>query len=63
MLKDRMSGTSYSSPDEVICAITELIASLLKDQLMSAYENSMKCLNWVIKHRGVLPQVSKIASY
>jgi hypothetical protein len=46
-----MSGTSYSSPDEVISAISELIASLAKDQLASVYTNGMKRLNWVIKHR------------
>jgi hypothetical protein len=34
MLKERMSGTSYSSPDELISAINELIASLPKDQLV-----------------------------
>jgi hypothetical protein len=31
ILKERMSGTSYSSPDELISAISELIASLPKD--------------------------------
>jgi transposase len=63
MLLERISGTSYSSPDELISAISELIASLPKDQLATLYKNWMKRLNWVIKHRGVLPQVSKIASY
>jgi hypothetical protein len=48
MLKERMSGTSYSSSDEVISAISELIASLPKDQLVSVYKNWMNRLNWVI---------------
>jgi hypothetical protein len=52
MLKERMSGTSYSSPDKLISAISELIASLLKDQLASVYKNWVKPINWVIKHRG-----------
>jgi hypothetical protein len=52
MVKERMSGTPYSSPDELISAISELIASLPKDQLVSVYKNWMKLLNWVIKHRG-----------
>jgi hypothetical protein len=30
MLKEKVSGTSYSSPDRLISAITELIASLTK---------------------------------
>jgi hypothetical protein len=34
MLKEQMSGTSYNSPDELISAISELIASLPKDQLV-----------------------------
>jgi hypothetical protein len=52
MLKERMSGTSYNSPDELISAVSELIASLPKDQLVSVYKNWMKRFNWVIKHRG-----------
>jgi hypothetical protein len=52
MVKARMSGTSYSSPDELISARSELITSLPKDQLASVYKNWMKRLNWVIKHRG-----------
>jgi hypothetical protein len=52
MLKERMSGTSYSSPDELISAITELIASLPKDQFVSVYTNWMKRLNRVMKHQG-----------
>jgi hypothetical protein len=52
MLKERMSRTSYSSPDELISAISELIASLPKDQLVSVYKNRMKRLNWLIKYRG-----------
>jgi hypothetical protein len=51
MLKERMSGTSYSSPDELISAISELIASFPKDQLISVSKNWMTRLNWVIKHR------------
>jgi hypothetical protein len=52
MLKERMSGTSDSSPDELISAMSELIASLPKYQLVSVYKNWMKHLNWVIKYRG-----------
>jgi hypothetical protein len=52
LLKERMSETSYSSPNELISAISGLIASLPKDQLVSIYKNRMKRLNWVIKHRG-----------
>jgi hypothetical protein len=52
MLKERMSGTSYSSSDELISAISELIASLPKDQLTSIYKNWMKRLDRVIKHQG-----------
>jgi hypothetical protein len=37
MLKERISGTSYSSPDELISAISELIASLPKEQLVCVY--------------------------
>jgi hypothetical protein len=51
MVKERMSGTAYSSPDE-------LIASLPKDQLGSVDKNWTKSLSWVLKQRGVLPQVS-----
>jgi hypothetical protein len=35
MLKERMSGTSHSSPGELISAISELIASFPKDQPVS----------------------------
>jgi transposase len=35
MLKEWMSGTSYSSPDELISALSELIASLPKVSLYS----------------------------
>jgi hypothetical protein len=35
ILKERMSGTSYSSPDELISARRGLIVSLPKDQLVS----------------------------
>jgi hypothetical protein len=52
MLKEPMSGTSYNSPDELISAISEMIASLPKNQLVSIYTNWMKRLNWMIKHRG-----------
>jgi hypothetical protein len=38
MLKERMSGTLYNSPDELIFAISELIASLPKYQLGSVSE-------------------------
>jgi hypothetical protein len=51
MLKERMSGTSYSSPDELISVRSELAASLPKDQLASVYKNWMKRLNCVSKHR------------
>jgi hypothetical protein len=64
MLKDRMSGTSSSSPDALISAISELIAPLPKDQLVSVYRNWTKGFNWEIKHRDLkLPRVSKNASY
>jgi hypothetical protein len=39
MLKERMSGTSGSSLDGLISAISELTASLLKDQLAGVYKN------------------------
>jgi hypothetical protein len=52
ILKERMVGTSYSSPDELISAIRQLIASLPKDQLVSVCKNWMKRLNWVVKPRG-----------
>jgi hypothetical protein len=52
MLKERISGTSYSSPDELISIISVLIASLPKDQFVSAYKNWIRRPNWVIKHRG-----------
>jgi transposase len=52
ILKERISGTSYSSPDELISAISELIALLPKDQPASVDTNWMKRLNWVIKHWG-----------
>jgi hypothetical protein len=45
-------GNIISSPDELISAISELIASLPKDQLVSLYKNWMKRLNWVLQHRG-----------
>jgi hypothetical protein len=51
MIKERMSRTLYSSPDELISAISDLIAALPKDQFVSVYKNWMKHLNWVIKHR------------
>jgi hypothetical protein len=58
-----MSGKSYSSPDELISAMSELVASLSKDKLVSVYKNWMKRLSWVMKHQGgALPSVSKIAS-
>jgi hypothetical protein len=38
MLKERISGTSSSSPDELISVISELIASIPKDQLVSVYK-------------------------
>jgi hypothetical protein len=45
MFKERMSGTIYSSADELISAISELIASPPKDQLVSLYKNWMNHLN------------------
>jgi hypothetical protein len=50
MLEERMSGTSFSPSDELISAISELIASFPKDQLGTIYKNWMKRLNWAIKH-------------
>jgi hypothetical protein len=50
MLKERMPRTSYSSPDERISIISELIASLPKNQLVSVYQNWMKRLNWAAQH-------------
>jgi hypothetical protein len=47
-----MSATSYSWPDELISAISELIASLPKHQLVNVDKNWMTRLNWVAKHRG-----------
>jgi hypothetical protein len=47
-----MSGTSYGSPDELIFAAGDPIASLQKDQLVNVYTNWMKHVDWVIKHRG-----------
>jgi hypothetical protein len=52
MLKERMSGILYSSPDELISAISELLTSLPKDELVSVDKNWMKRLNWAIKHWG-----------
>jgi transposase len=52
ILKERISGISYSSPDELISAISELIGSLPKDQLVSVYKNWMERLNWVVKRPG-----------
>jgi hypothetical protein len=51
-LKERNSGTSYSSPDALISVRCELIASLPKDKLVSVYKNWMKRLNRAIQHRG-----------
>jgi hypothetical protein len=34
MLKERTSGTSYRSPDELISSMSELITSFPKDQLV-----------------------------
>jgi hypothetical protein len=39
MLKKRMPGISHSSPDELISAISELMASVQKDQLVCVYKN------------------------
>jgi hypothetical protein len=39
IFKERMSGTSYSSPGELISAISELIASLPKDHLVRVYKS------------------------
>jgi hypothetical protein len=47
-----MSGTSFRSPDELISAISELIASLPKERLVSVCQNGTKHLNWVIQHPG-----------
>jgi hypothetical protein len=58
MLKERTLGTSYISPDELISAMSDLIASLSKDQLVSVFKNWAKGLNWVIKHRGGRPPAS-----
>jgi hypothetical protein len=52
MLKERMLGTSYSLPDQLMSAISELIASVPKDQHVSVHKNWMKRLNWVMKHPG-----------
>jgi hypothetical protein len=51
MLKERMSGTSYNLPDELISTISELIASFPKDQFVTVCKNWIKRVNWVIKHR------------
>jgi hypothetical protein len=45
ILKERMQGTVYGSPDEITSVINELIASLRKDQLVSVYQTWMKYLN------------------
>jgi hypothetical protein len=52
LFKERISGTSYSLSDELISAISELIASLPKDQRRSVHTNWTKRFDWVIKHRG-----------
>jgi hypothetical protein len=46
-----MSGTSYSSSDELISAVIEQIASVPKDQLVSIYKNWIKRFNWGTEHR------------
>jgi hypothetical protein len=51
MLKQRMWIPAYSSSDELISAISELIASLPKGQFVSVYKDWMGRLNWVIKCR------------
>jgi hypothetical protein len=51
MLKEPMSRT-YSSPDELISTISELNASLPKDQLASVYKNWITCINRMIKHQA-----------
>jgi hypothetical protein len=63
VLKERISGTSDSPPDERISATSELITSLHTNQLVSIYKNWMERLNWVIKHRGTLPQAGIIVSF
>jgi hypothetical protein len=45
MFEERMSRISYSLPDEMISAISELIESLPKDQFASVHKNWMKRLN------------------
>jgi transposase len=52
MLQERLSGSSYSSPDDLISAIGEVIASILQDELVRVYENLVKRLRWVIAYRG-----------
>jgi hypothetical protein len=52
IVKERRSGTSCNSPDKLISAISEPIASLPKDQRVSVYKTWMKRLKGVIKHRG-----------
>jgi hypothetical protein len=48
----KIPASVYSSPNELISAISELIVSLPKGQFAGVYENWMKRINWVIKHRG-----------
>jgi transposase len=52
MLKERTSGPSSSSPDELSSPINELIASLQEDQLTSVDKNWMKPLNWAVNPWG-----------
>jgi hypothetical protein len=46
-----LSGSSYSSPDELISVIGEVIASIQKDELGRVYEKWIKRLRSVITHR------------
>jgi hypothetical protein len=60
MLKERLSGSSYSSPDELICAIGAVIASIPKDELVGVYEKLDQADQMGDRASGgVLPQVSK----
>jgi hypothetical protein len=50
--RDRISIRTFLVPFLLSSAISELIAPLPKDQLVSVYKNWMIRLNWVMKHRG-----------
>jgi transposase len=51
-LKEKLAGSSFSGPDDLISAIHQKFGEFTKDTLLRVYKNWAMRLQWVIEHDG-----------